>query len=216
MTDSDPRAPKQARSAWTRERLLDVLCDLLAEQPLEDIRVADIADRAGVTVGAIYGRFDGKNEMVVAAYERYSDDAVKRMESWAENPRWAAEATPREIVASWVHGALTFTGRRLPLVRVSATTGESKIIDAERRIINCSAEKLARLLRPHLPNQNEASLERDLGIGVMACRSMMVNRRSIPTSGRLGFNDAQLREALIDLVLGMVGLSADAPRSQRR
>jgi AcrR family transcriptional regulator len=195
--------------------LLDVLCDLLAEQPLEDIRVADIADRAGVTVGAIYGRFDGKNEMVVAAYERYSDDAVKRMESWAENPRWA-EATPREIVASWVHGALTFTGRRLPLVRVSATTGESKIIDAERRIINCSAEKLARLLRPHVPRQDEAALERKLGIGVMACRSTMVNRRSIPTSGRLGFNDAQLREALIDLVLGMVRLPADAPRSQRR
>jgi AcrR family transcriptional regulator len=195
--------------------LLDVLSELLAEQPVEDIRVADIAARAGVTVGAIYGRFDGKNEMIVAAYDRYADDAVKRMESWAEDPRWA-EATPREIVAMWVKGALAFVGRRLPLARLSAVMEESRIIDAEQRIVRCSVEKLTVLLRPHAPGQAADTLERKLGFGVMACRILMTHRRLVPTDGPLGFDDDEFTERLIDLLVGTAGLVPNSRRRDRR
>jgi len=213
MTErSDPRAPKQPRAAWTRERLLDALSELLAEQPLEDIRLTDVAARAGMTVGAIYGRFDGKTDMVVAAYERYADDAVKRMESWAEDPRWA-EATPREVVASWVEGMFAFTGRREPVVRLGAGTTEPRIAEAEWRVVSCSAEKLTQLLAPVVPEQGD-TLARNVGFAVIACRSMMVHRGSIPTTGPLGFDDAQFVEAIIDLMLGMAGLPADT-RSER-
>jgi AcrR family transcriptional regulator len=206
MTDRiDSRAPKQARAAWTRERLLDVFSELLADRPLEDVRLADVASRAGVTLGAIYGRFDGKNEMVVAAYLRYSDDAVKRMESWAEDSRWAT-STPRDIVASWVNGMRTFAGRRVQFVRLSAGSTDPKIIEGEQRIVACSAEKLAQLLRPFVPEESQAALQRRLGFAVMACHGMVVQRPSIAATGSLGFDDAQFGEALIDLVLGMVGI----------
>jgi AcrR family transcriptional regulator len=195
--------------------LLDVLCDLLADRPLEDIRVADIAARAGVTVGAIYGRFDGKNEMVVAAYERYRDDAIKRMESWAEDPRWA-QATDRQIVASWVQGAVTFSGRRSPLVQISSTTGDSRIIDAEQRIITCSVEKLTHLLSPRVAPGQVAALKRKLAFGVMACRIMMMHRHLVPVDGPLGFDDKQYVEMLVDVVVGTAGLVSDSKHSKPR
>jgi AcrR family transcriptional regulator len=216
MTEpTDARAPKQERSAWTRERLLDVLTELLADQTVDEIRLADVAARAGVTVGAIYGRFDGKSEMVIAAYERYSDDAVKRMESWAADPRWA-KATPREIVASWVKGGHAFNTRRLPLARLSAGSREPKIIAGEQRIVACSAATLTRLLHPHVPEKRANALERNLAFAVMASRSTVIHRASIPSSGPLGFSDTQLVDALIDLVLGMAGQPVSTQPKQRR
>jgi AcrR family transcriptional regulator len=204
------RAPQQARSSWTRERLLDVLCDLLSERSLADIRVTDIAARAGVTVGAIYGRFDGKSDMVAAAFERHSDDAVKRMESWTRDSRWE-HATPRQIAASWLEGATAFTGRRLPLARISASTDDPRIIDADQRILACSVTSLAFLLGRQAPAETAAGLERKLAFAVVTCRIMMMHRPLVPLEGPLGFDDRQFTERLIDLIIATL---APAPESQ--
>src|SRR5882672_12197735 len=60
-TDRRPEiTPKQDRSRANREALLDALMDLLYERPYADIGVADIARRAGMTTGAVYGRFEDK------------------------------------------------------------------------------------------------------------------------------------------------------------
>jgi AcrR family transcriptional regulator len=54
----------------TGERVMDALVALFLEQPLEQIRLADVAERAGVTVQTVIRRFGTKNALVVAAAER--------------------------------------------------------------------------------------------------------------------------------------------------
>ncbi|MEA3019774.1 MAG: hypothetical protein QOI47_1298 [Actinomycetota bacterium] len=50
-----------------RERLVGAAAEVFSEKGYDGARVQDIASRAGVTTGAIYGRFTGKAELRRAA-----------------------------------------------------------------------------------------------------------------------------------------------------
>jgi AcrR family transcriptional regulator len=60
----------------TGERIIDALVSLYLEQPLDEIRLADVAQRAGVTVQTVIRRFDSKAGLVVAAVERVAEQVA--------------------------------------------------------------------------------------------------------------------------------------------
>jgi AcrR family transcriptional regulator len=62
------RAEQQAE---TRDRLLDAAAALFAEHGFSGTSVASIAKRAGVTTGAIYSNFAGKDDLFTAVVERH-------------------------------------------------------------------------------------------------------------------------------------------------
>lgn len=51
----------------TRQKLLDAATEVFLEKGYEGTRVAEIARRAGLTTGAIYGNFDNKSDLLTAA-----------------------------------------------------------------------------------------------------------------------------------------------------
>lgn len=53
----------------TTQQLLDAAIDVFSERGFESAGVAEIARRAGYTTGAIYSRWAGKREMLVAAVD---------------------------------------------------------------------------------------------------------------------------------------------------
>jgi AcrR family transcriptional regulator len=57
----------------TGERIIDALVSLYLEQPLERIRLTDVAERAGVTVQTVIRRFESKTGLVEAAARRVSE-----------------------------------------------------------------------------------------------------------------------------------------------
>lgn len=57
-------------------RLLQAAADVFAERGYDRAGVAEIARRAGVTTGAIYSRFPGKAELLVAALECTTTDEL--------------------------------------------------------------------------------------------------------------------------------------------
>src|SRR4051812_22565812 len=58
----------------TRERLIDAAAEVFAEKGYDRAGVQEIARRAGLTTGAIYGRFTGKAELLQAAIESRTID----------------------------------------------------------------------------------------------------------------------------------------------
>lgn len=75
MTDEpDPQAhyrqPRQARSAATLARVLEAAEELAFDIGLEQLTITGVAERAGVSVGSIYRRFDGKDQLLAALTDR--------------------------------------------------------------------------------------------------------------------------------------------------
>ncbi|MEY2422259.1 MAG: hypothetical protein QOI95_2326 [Acidimicrobiaceae bacterium] len=60
----------------TRERLIDAAAQVFAEKGYDRAGVQEISRRAGLTTGAIYGRFAGKAELLQAAIDSRTTDEL--------------------------------------------------------------------------------------------------------------------------------------------
>jgi AcrR family transcriptional regulator len=63
----------------TRDRLLAAAAEVFAEKGYDGAGVQDIARRAGFTTGAIYGRFRGKADLLLAAIEANTHDEFEEL-----------------------------------------------------------------------------------------------------------------------------------------
>ena len=85
------KTPKQKRSRETLRRILAAATELFEFQGVEATGMSEVAREAGSSVGSVYGRFEGKVDLVLAV-DRMLWEAVK--ERWAAPDRDAPEATP--------------------------------------------------------------------------------------------------------------------------
>lgn len=72
-TEHDLTRPRPAGSkrARTRSLLIKAAAQLVRERGFEQTRLQDIAERAGMTVGAIYGNFKNRDELFMALAEAF-------------------------------------------------------------------------------------------------------------------------------------------------
>src|SRR5581483_4617132 len=68
-----------ASTDTTRERLIAAAAEVFAERGYDRAGVQEIARRAGLTTGAIYGRFTGKAELLQAAIESRTTDELDEL-----------------------------------------------------------------------------------------------------------------------------------------
>jgi AcrR family transcriptional regulator len=65
-------------AAATHQRVLAAAWELFAAKPYEDVRLADIAEEAGVTVQTLHARFGPKDQLFVAAWRSTMDPEAAR------------------------------------------------------------------------------------------------------------------------------------------
>ena len=115
MSESDAHSgkPKGDKRARTRAALLDAALELTRAKGFDRTTLADVAERAGMTTGAIYGNFKNRDELFMALAERQwapIRPKFKRGASFAEIMDALAEAViaaiPERRLAAV--GALTF------------------------------------------------------------------------------------------------------------
>lgn len=136
--------PKQDRSRASREALLDAFMSLLQERPYAEIGMADVARRAGLTTGALYGRFKDKAGLSLALHERFAGESSELMEQWAAQARWET-ATAGEIIRNWTRGAINFCRMYRPLL--SLMLSDPAVRDAYDDLMARPPRLLATLLR---------------------------------------------------------------------
>ena len=90
------RAPKDDKRQRTRAALLEAARELVREKGYEGTTLQDVAARAGMTSGAIYGNFKNRDDLFLALGLSYWPPIVPRYRPtaiFAEKMRALAEAT---------------------------------------------------------------------------------------------------------------------------
>lgn len=90
MNDASPRGrPKGDKRQRTRAALMDAALALTREKGFEQTTLKEVAERAGMTTGAIYGNFRNRDELFMALAER----------QWAAiRPRFTPGMTFRDLM----------------------------------------------------------------------------------------------------------------------
>src|SRR4249920_1862844 len=94
--DSPRRQPKGDKRDRTRSRLLEAARSLIREKGYEHTTLDAIAERAGMTTGAIYGNFKNRDELFISLGQTYWAPIVPKVQpgaTLAEIMRALAEAT---------------------------------------------------------------------------------------------------------------------------
>ncbi|OXM51732.1 TetR/AcrR family transcriptional regulator [Amycolatopsis alba] len=96
--DQGFRPPQQARSRESLQKVLAAAEHVLASQGIEEFTVGAVAEQAGMSVGAIYRRFAGKNQLLYAV----KDQLLGQLETSVSEALRAAEPGLSGIVGAFV------------------------------------------------------------------------------------------------------------------
>lgn len=186
--------PKQQRSRESRDALLDAFIALLDERPYADIGVGDIVRRAGLTSGALYGRFGDKRGLARAAHERFVGSSAETMERWGERPAWRS-AAPREIIAGWTKGAVNFCRMYRPLL--SLMINDPDVGEQYDQLMAKPPRILARLLRNVVPGSPGVEFDKDVEWAARAALAVLE---------RFDLDDDELFDRIEMLLCRMIGV----------
>jgi AcrR family transcriptional regulator len=102
--------PRQTRSRATQARIVAAALELVAERGREGPSVVDIARRAGVSVGAFYGRFPTKEALFEHVDMQLFEESARCWVDFLAPENWrgrrAAEIVG-EVVRAWVEAVAT-------------------------------------------------------------------------------------------------------------
>jgi AcrR family transcriptional regulator len=76
MTDVKENASLSPKGLQTRTRILDAARSLLREKPLSEIKITEIARRAGALQSSVYAYFSDMNDLLLALAEQTSTDGL--------------------------------------------------------------------------------------------------------------------------------------------
>ena len=104
--DATPRSSlehpvKQSRSQRTSDAITAAGHALLRERDFDDVSVAEIAERAGVSVGGFYARFEGKEALLHSLSAEVISDCATSLER-ALSPGRMKDASVEDVIRAYV------------------------------------------------------------------------------------------------------------------
>ena len=139
--------PLGARAAETRQRLLDATEALLAERPLRELRVMDVARRVGTSPATFYQYFEDLEDAALRLAERAAEE-VPAIVAEIRGGWDAAEALPRArriveaVIGHWdAHRAV------LRVRNLRSEEGDPRFLALRRRVHGPVIEAFADAVR---------------------------------------------------------------------
>src|SRR6266498_3845057 len=132
MTDNGRASTGDRRVRRTRASLQRALIELVAEQDLSEIGVADVVDRADVSRSTFYDHYRDVHELAEAACASMIDDLLASLTT--VDPAPAKPSDPREHPNPALTAFFTHFAEHAALYRsLLGPTGSARVIDHVRR-----------------------------------------------------------------------------------
>lgn len=179
--------PRKRDPEATTRRLLEAAVAEFIEHGYDKAVVSDIARRAGVTAGAVYGRWPHKTDVMVAALNHIFEqllpaERVKQM--------GLTEMSTPEILEGWAANLLDADEVRDALILAFGARGDAAVQDRLRQFLNEQADQIGALiergkdegtLHPELKTDAATLLVHAIGIGTHLLISAGLDDRHIPS-----------------------------------
>ncbi|MER5861920.1 ScbR family autoregulator-binding transcription factor [Kitasatospora sp. NPDC002040] len=114
--------PRQDRSARTRDIVLLKAAELFAEKGYRTASVKEVAERTGMTKGAVYHHFPSKDSLVIALVEALYDrwpEMLKQARAESPSPLLAAFRVTDRVAEAFITDPVTRAVTRLQAERSS-------------------------------------------------------------------------------------------------
>lgn len=140
------RPAQQARSQQTLGRLLDSAEALIADKGFDDVTVAQIAARAGFSVGAVYSRFRDKRGVLHCLQDRFVSEAHLTTDAAFDPALWAG-ASIEQVVGEMIAFLVEIHRERRGVLREMLVRMRDEASAVERnRLVAHISERLVALL----------------------------------------------------------------------
>lgn len=132
----DMRRRQRMAPEERRARILDAAQDLFFSQGWDDVTIADVLDKAGISKGGFYHHFEAKEDLLDGIVERFTTEALAAAETarstttgdalarfnafLAASSRWKAERAPQ---MKFFLGAMMRPGNDLLFQRIANASG---------------------------------------------------------------------------------------------
>jgi AcrR family transcriptional regulator len=134
---------RAAQRPTQRERLIDAIVELAGRSGYQNVTIAQVSARAGVSSATFYEQFADREACLLAAYETLTGRALSRMAASLEEGEWAGAARPafaellRTLTDDPAAGRVMF---------VEALAGGPRLRAAIRRVSDGMAQSAEALL----------------------------------------------------------------------
>jgi AcrR family transcriptional regulator len=141
--------PKGDKRARTRRKLLEAARELVREKGYAHTTMQDVAQRAGMTSGAIYGNFKNRDELFIALADEYWGPIQAKFEpnsSFAEKMQALARATLDAVPERSAAAVGALTGRAHALTHPEVL---DRVRELTARAYADGATWLSQVAQPH-------------------------------------------------------------------
>lgn len=195
------------RGQATRQKLLDCLAEMLGSSPYRDVKVIDVARRAGTSPATFYQYFPDVEGAVLELADSMAKEATGLTEL-VEGRSWSGKAGWR-TAEDLVDGFLTFWRRNDAILRVvdlGSAEGDKRFYKIRMRVLNSVNGSLTASIKDL---QSRGRVDKDVNPAAMA--GALVTMLAAAAGHQKGFQSwgvkqAELRPSLALLVhLGVTG-----------
>ena len=203
MSVAARRPPQQDRARHTRERLLDVAGELLAEVGIERISTNMIAARAGLTPPALYRYFGDKYAVLEALGRRLMQRQNTVLEAWLARHAPAGIADMADHIGELLAENAAVTRAEPGAVWIlRALHASPQLVHVRLESHRDVADRLTDACGPHLPGADRQTLWTPLRLAVeigFAVDEMLYEEDRVSSGTVFAEVASMLRRTLLDL-----------------